>query len=1106
LHGIDIKMTWEYIAGFFDGEGAVVASMGRERAEIVMSITQADKKILETIQQFLSSQGISARIHPHTDSPWSRKKSWVLMLSTTQALNTLGMLLPHLHVKKALVQDILRFRKMFPLGLRPCTPQFWKKGIRYAFLMVCLLLGIGISLFAAPKPHRPSWALFPGFPPPPTQIDLTFQVKGILPLANGGTGLAAVPGTTGQLIFNNGGVYGAEDPIVSGPDAVGVTPTKNPVQIGCLFLTAPATLTNNQVGAVQCDATQHLLVNPGSGTFTIGGTVSVNALPTGSNTIGKVDILGNAGAIMDAAGQNAASPANELLIAGQFNTSPTTITSGNVSPVQLDNAGSLLVHITAGAGSGGTALADEATFTQGTTNFTPSGCFFNNSITNLTSGQGGAVQCTADRNFFVNVNKWAGSALGAMANYGTSPGAVLVPGMNAFITNVPAVSQSGNWTSRIVGNAGGILDAAGQNAASPANELLTGCQFNTSPTTITSGNISPVQCDNAGSVNVHITAGAGSGGTALADKATFTEGTTQLTPIGGEFNSSSSNLTTGQAGIARMTNDRNLMSDVEKFGGTAISTGTGTGGAGIPRVTVSSDSFPATQAVSGTVTANQGGAPWSVVGTLTNNNAAPGANNVGVLPARAETSAPSYTTGNQALLSEDLSGNLRVSLTGTNTVSGTVTANIGTTNGLALDATLANTQVVENTTTAPTKINVVGGETNDATAQYDAIPLGAGGRSVIVEGFSGGTAVPVSGTVTANQGSANATPWNENVAQFGGTNVVTGTGASGAGIPRVTVSNDSNVLATQSGTWNVNQAIGVAGFGKVTDGSNTAAVKAASTAAVAADPALVVQLSPNQPNLTTPLNVTTTGATTPSDAFANPTTAQVSQGFLMAYNGSTWDRVRTAGIGNNVVSTGLSASAPYGQFNTTLPSLQNGNFSANQMDANGRLFTSDSQTQALLAAMYVTATKPGASNANFIRGTFGRPITSTGDALDVNSKYPAPLAVPSASASNALTPFRNGAVTTAVTVKSAPGNLWAWFVYNPNASACFLDFFNTTSPTLGTTVPVWTISLPATSAANVPPGQFAFVNFSSGWSVAAVTATGGASTCATGVVVSLSIF
>lgn len=49
------------------------------------------------------------------------------------------------------------------------------------------------------------------------------------------------------------------------------------------------------------------------------------------------------------------------------------------------------------------------------------------------------VSCTA-ANCAINVSQWAGSALGAMANYGTSPGAVLVPGVNAFITNTVAVT------------------------------------------------------------------------------------------------------------------------------------------------------------------------------------------------------------------------------------------------------------------------------------------------------------------------------------------------------------------------------------------------------------------------------------------------------------------------------------------------------------------------------------------------------------------------------------------------------------------------------------------------------------------------------------------
>lgn len=43
------------------------------------------------------------------------------------------------------------------------------------------------------------------------------------------------------------------------------------------------------------------------------------------------------------------------------------------------------------------------------------------------------------------ITNWGGGALGAMANYGTSPGAVLVPGVNAFVTNT--VTVTGTTTS-----------------------------------------------------------------------------------------------------------------------------------------------------------------------------------------------------------------------------------------------------------------------------------------------------------------------------------------------------------------------------------------------------------------------------------------------------------------------------------------------------------------------------------------------------------------------------------------------------------------------------------------------------------------------------------
>jgi len=56
----------------------------------------------------------------------------------------------------------------------------------------------------------------------------------------------------------------------------------------------------------------------------------------------------------------------------------------------------------------------------------------------------------------VNVNQWDGTNLGAPSNYGTSPGAVAVPGVNAFITNTPSVALN---TTPTVANGNGTVNA-----------------------------------------------------------------------------------------------------------------------------------------------------------------------------------------------------------------------------------------------------------------------------------------------------------------------------------------------------------------------------------------------------------------------------------------------------------------------------------------------------------------------------------------------------------------------------------------------------------------------------------------------------------------------
>jgi hypothetical protein len=77
-------------------------------------------------------------------------------------------------------------------------------------------------------------------------------------------------------------------------------------------------------------------------------------------------------------------------------------------------------------------------------------------------------------------------------------------------------------------------------------------------------------------------------------------------------------------------------------------------------VSLTSTTITGTVAVtqSGTWTVQQGGAPWTFTGTLTNNNAAPAANNVGALVAIAESAYTNlgYTTGDQVLIATDLHG------------------------------------------------------------------------------------------------------------------------------------------------------------------------------------------------------------------------------------------------------------------------------------------------------------------------------------------------------------------------------------------------------------------------------------------------------------------
>jgi hypothetical protein len=246
------------------------------------------------------------------------------------------------------------------------------------------------------------------------------------------------------------------------------------------------------------------------------------------------------------------------------------------------------------------------------------------------------------------------------------------------------------------------------------------------------------------------------------------------------------------------------------------------------------------------------------------------------------------------------------------------------------------------------------------------------GGVISIQGVSGGTTIPVSGTVTATFASvgligSTAPTSGDYSAGSDGTNLVgfrmkAASTAAVAADPSLVVAlspnspipTGANVIGavTQSGTWtntvtqataaNLNALVAQgaagtaaagwfvkltdgtntaptfdvaarAGFQKITDGTNTAAVKAASTAPVATDPSLVVVISPNQPSI--PVTVaagvdrTSTGSITTTQNVAINTQSSGTCGIQVT---GTWTGtlVFEASVDNGTTWVSINATVP----------------------------------------------------------------------------------------------------------------------------------------------------------------------------------------------------
>jgi len=171
----------------------------------------------------------------------------------------------------------------------------------------------------------------------------------------------------------------------------------NPVLVGAYASSSAPTAVSANGDAVRLWATTAGALNiaDGGGAITVDGTVAA----TQSGTW----------AVTGAAAEDAAASGNPVLIGGRYDSSARTLETGDVGAIALNASGQVLVEIAAGAGSGGTAAADDADFTAGTTSGTPVMGVYESSPTSVTDGDLGTVGLTQTRAMKVYVTGVQGS-------------------------------------------------------------------------------------------------------------------------------------------------------------------------------------------------------------------------------------------------------------------------------------------------------------------------------------------------------------------------------------------------------------------------------------------------------------------------------------------------------------------------------------------------------------------------------------------------------------------------------------------------------------------------------------------------------------------------
>jgi hypothetical protein len=303
---------------------------------------------------------------------------------------------------------------------------------------------------------------------------------------------------------------------------------------------------------------------------------------------------------------NSPKPTTSVIVGGVYNAATPTPEDGQALALQQDAQGRLLVSSTGGGGGGNVIITGINSVPPALTNPLP-----------VELSDGTNAFGTAGNPLSVNVITGGGSNASVGSNGAGAPtSSTQVGGSDGVDLQPLQVDASKNLKTVI-------------NAALPAGTNVIG----------------------------HVIADSGST-TAVTGNVTVVQGTgTNLHAV---IDSGSTTAVTGNVTVVQGTGT-NLHTVIDSGTLTTVST--------VTAVTAITNALPAGSNVIGHVITDSGSTTAvtgsvAVIGTLTNNNAAPAATNVGALIAIANAAAPSLTEGDQVLQSVDLSGHQRVVATG----------------------------------------------------------------------------------------------------------------------------------------------------------------------------------------------------------------------------------------------------------------------------------------------------------------------------------------------------------------------------------------------------------------------------------------------------------